>query len=114
MGCSSNGYMINATSCMSQVGMNNRGNFGGEFYVPPLESISCCIEENIKAENSLYDHRNPNNLNTDNNITTNNNKADQSIGGVGNLLHGEAEWDFEELMKDVSSFPYLDFYSGWS
>lgn len=117
MGCSSNGYMINTTSCISQVGMNNCGNFGGEFYVPPLESISCCIEENIKAENSFYDHRNPNNLNANNN-NANNNKVDQNIGGVGNLLQGEeiklGEWDFEELMKDVSSFPYLDFYSSWS
>nr|URY18890.1 MYB protein [Zanthoxylum bungeanum] len=81
---------------MSQNGMNSYG----ELYVPPLE-------ENIKTENS-NDHRNPNS----------NPKADHNIGEVGNLLQGEemklGEWDFEELMKDVSSFPYLDFYSSWS
>nr|URY19007.1 MYB protein [Zanthoxylum bungeanum] len=98
MGCS-NGYM-NTSSCMSQGGMNdNYGNFGGEFYIPPLE------ENIIKTENS-YDHSNPN---------FNNN---QNICGVGNLLQEEeiklGGWVFEELMKDVSSFPYLDFYSSWS
>nr|URY18928.1 MYB protein [Zanthoxylum bungeanum] len=78
------------TSCMSQVGY---GNFGGEFYVPPLENMN------------------------NNSTNTNNNKSDQNISGVGILLQEEiklGEWDFEELMKDVSSFPYLDFYSSWS
>jgi myb proto-oncogene protein len=33
---------------------------------------------------------------------------------MGNLWHGSeelkvGEWDLEELMKDVSAFPFLDF-----
>lgn len=79
------------------------GNFEGELFVPPLESES--IEENIKTDENIYKRitNNNNTLNNTNNINNYNNweGEEQRMG----------EWDLEELMKDVSSLPFLDFHA---
>ncbi|KAL4339629.1 hypothetical protein GQ457_08G001930 [Hibiscus cannabinus] len=87
---------------------------GEELYIPPLETIG----ENLKPENTF-----------DSNVmtaaaattTTNNNNPFSIINNNiksengGSFWLGEelkvGEWDLEELMKDVSSFPFLDFQS---
>lgn len=115
-------YFNNAAGpCMPQIGVSGgddglyggQGMIGGvnvgiegELHVPPLESIS--IEETAKTEYT-YDNNtgkypcNNKNIKAENNI----------VAGVGNVWQGEelnvGEWDLEELMKDVSSFPSLDF-----
>ncbi|KAJ4844005.1 hypothetical protein Tsubulata_010779 [Turnera subulata] len=93
---------------------------GADIYVPPLESIS--VEENAKTTH----HENTNYINGATKLASsivnsisgcnsNNIKAENvdDEGGVGNFWQGEelkvGEWDLEELMKDVSSFPFLDF-----
>lgn len=83
-----------------------------EMFVPPLESIST-TEESYKTDQNSYN-------NIVNNITSivncNNNmiKAENLQGhhGVENFFQTEltaGEWDLDDLMKDVSSFPFLDF-----
>ncbi|GAV59769.1 Myb_DNA-binding domain-containing protein [Cephalotus follicularis] len=114
---SASGY-FNAPSSMPQIGVGidgfyeEHGDFGGELYnIPPLESIS--IDENDKIPNT-YDSNTDNSpcknifINGVNTYNTNNNKT-----GVGNYCQGEelkvGDWDLEELMKDVPSFPFLGF-----
>lgn len=106
-----NGY-FNVPTFMPQVGMDigdgcfgNHGMFGqneGMFF-PPLESIT--IQEN--GENKNIIDRNTYNYNPLNNIS-----KVETMGGFENCFQGEdlkvGEWDLEELMKDVSSFPFLD------
>ncbi|XVF04713.1 hypothetical protein REPUB_Repub05bG0108800 [Reevesia pubescens] len=105
------GY-FNPTSGATQVGVNGDSFYGEnekfgsvdngverEIYVPPLESIG----ENLKTENAF-----------DRNINTN--KAENiASAAIGNFWIGEelkvGEWDLEDLMKDVSSFPFVDFQS---
>lgn len=128
------GYFNNniaASPCMTQMG--NMGGGGGdvffgdsngvlsdvanvgaesELFVPPLESIS--TEESFKSER-IY--TNSNYFNTTNPIigyNNNNNIKAENLGGVGNCFQDQeepimGEWDLEDLMKDVSSFPFLDF-----
>ncbi|KAJ1421995.1 SANT/Myb domain [Sesbania bispinosa] len=78
----------------------------GETYVPSLESVRTISDHNIKVventdtNNSYFD---------DINSIINNNKR---ATGMENLFQEEltmGEWDLEDLMKDVSSFPFLDF-----
>ncbi|GLT82189.1 hypothetical protein SLE2022_005960 [Rubroshorea leprosula] len=102
----SNGYFnIPVGSSMAHVGVTDsfygeNGVFGGVEmgidYVPPLESISI-EEQNPKTENTYV-----------------NNKITENMTGAGNFWVGEetkiGEWDLEDLMKDVSSFPF-DFSS---
>ncbi|PPR97276.1 hypothetical protein GOBAR_AA23401 [Gossypium barbadense] len=86
-----------------------------ELYVPPLESIG----KNLKIENSV--DRNINNgsniINTSGVRSNKNNNMSINIDSddVGSFWIGEelkvGEWDMENLMKDVSSFPFLDFQS---
>ncbi|KAK8345363.1 hypothetical protein V6Z12_A07G143000 [Gossypium hirsutum] len=119
------GY-FDPASCVTQVGVNGESFYGEnemlgtvengaerELYVPPLESIG----ENLKTENTTVDVWNINN-NPFNIINSkNNNSKSDNIGNaaVGNFWIGEeikvGEWDLEDLMKDVSSFPFLDFQS---
>lgn len=124
MGGTSNGHAyMNTTPCMSQAGVDSiefNGNFGGEFYVPPLESIS--IEEKVKSAENYSNDQNRNLSCSNPNFINNTDKADdENIGsGVGNLWQGTGEeiklgeWNLEDLMKDVPAFPFLDFYSSWS
>ena len=113
------GYFNAAPQYMTQVGVSGDGFYGGngvfggvDFglegeFVPPLESIG--IEENIKTENMYKRTMNGNTLNNMNNY---HNRA-ENLARVGNYCEGEelrmGEWDLEELMKDVPSFPLLDF-----
>ncbi|XVF47395.1 hypothetical protein PTKIN_Ptkin03bG0105600 [Pterospermum kingtungense] len=117
------GY-FNQASCVTQVGINNGDSLYGEnemfgcvengvereLYVPPLESIG----ENLKTETEDTSDRN---INNPFDIINNNNNKSENIGGaaVGNFWLGEelkvGEWELEDLMKDVSSFPFLDFQS---
>ncbi|XP_061337945.1 transcription factor MYB83-like [Gastrolobium bilobum] len=103
---SAGGYFNGTTgACFSQSGGDNKGSyiengvFGSvnigvevDLFVPPLENSTCKKETN----NTYFDD---------------NNRAENRVG-VENLFEEEltmGEWDFEELMKDVSSFPFLDF-----
>ncbi|KAK8545071.1 hypothetical protein V6N13_066383 [Hibiscus sabdariffa] len=90
---------------------------GEELYIPPLETIG----ENLKPENTFDSNAmtaaaattttNNNNNNNPFSIINNNIKSENG----GSFWLGEelkvGEWDLEELMKDVSSFPFLDFQS---
>ncbi|KAK6937129.1 SANT/Myb domain [Dillenia turbinata] len=113
---------MNTNGAPASVGLfGENGTFGaeGELFVPPLESANF---EYVKNENT-YDDRNTNTNNClfsnadsiiSNNSNNNVNKVDQLNSGVGNnWVGGEdlriGEWDFEDLMRDVSSFPFLDF-----
>ncbi|KDP22089.1 hypothetical protein JCGZ_25920 [Jatropha curcas] len=122
-------FFNNAPACTTQIGVNgedlygNQGIFGsvnigieGDLHVPPLESTS--IEENTKIDNmygNKYQHGNVNRIGSNcNNSNNNGNNAENFGAGIGNLWQGDlkvGEWDLEELMKDVSSFPFLDFSS---
>lgn len=95
----------------------------GELCVPPLESAS--LEEINAPNNITHINTSGNHYNNDNNInfntipttiptTTNNiNVQRDNIGEDGNHWEGEnlriREWDLEDLMQDISSYPLLDF-----
>ncbi|KAJ7947557.1 MYB transcription factor [Quillaja saponaria] len=78
----------------------------GEMFVPSLESV------NPKIEN-VCDKKTDNNYFTDINTVINNcNNNKNKVERVGNYLQEEltmGEWDFEDLMKGVSSFHFPDF-----
>ncbi|WOH08743.1 hypothetical protein DCAR_0728190 [Daucus carota subsp. sativus] len=92
-------------------GISGNGNFGGnigmdcELHVPPLENINI-------AENLGCDEVNKSNAIYSNSL--NNSSKVETIGGNGNYWEGDelrvGEWDFEELMRDVSFLPALDFH----
>ncbi|XP_022756264.1 transcription factor MYB46-like [Durio zibethinus] len=119
------GY-FNQASCVTQVGVNGDSFyaeneiFGSvdngverELYVPPLESIG----ENLKTENTFDRNINDPFTLINSSSGNNNNNRSENIASVavGNFWLGEelkvGEWDLEDLMKDVSSFPFLDFQS---
>lgn len=124
--------------CLTQVGFEG-GFYGehgiyqsgliggeGELLVPPLVSISS--EDNTitnnKSGNYTNDNHNNRNSNYTNTTTTtptpttnnNNNKGDDMVGN-GNYWGGEnirmGEWDLDDLMGNISSFPFLDFQVEW-
>ncbi|KAA8528090.1 hypothetical protein F0562_035041 [Nyssa sinensis] len=121
------GYANAVPPCTAQLGLTgngfygNHGSFGGgnigaegELFIPPLESVS--IEESFKTED--FTDRNPNshphdNMNSSINHCNNINKV-ENVAEFENHWEGDdlrvGEWDLEELMKDVSSFPFLDHY----
>ncbi|CAL5423854.1 unnamed protein product [Camellia sinensis] len=91
-----------------------------ELFVPPLESVS--IEETKSSinRNTYNNNNNNNNNNPINNISNsvinhcNNNSKVENMEGFESCWQGGedlkvGEWDLEELMRDVSSFPFLDF-----
>lgn len=90
----------------------------GEQFFPALESIRTG-ENSTKTLENTFD-RNPNNNNNSYNniiINSNNNNTSNKVEnmvGVGNFWEGEdlriGEWNLEDLMRDVSSFPFLDFH----
>ncbi|CAN1158216.1 Transcription factor MYB83 [Linum perenne] len=81
-----------------------------ELQVPPLETISGIEEHNngnINMTNSNTNNKYPfvnsnNNIKEESNFWQGDEDHQQQLNKVG-------EWDFEELMKDVSCFPFLDF-----
>ena len=127
------GYEFNgAPPCMThQVGVNSsdhglygpEGIFGGvNVGIPPLESVSC-MEENAKSQ-TIQDHNSTDkhpyssyvsSLNKNCNSTDHNKTDNNAAAEMGNFWHGEelkvGEWDLEELMRDVSACPSLDFQS---
>ncbi|KAA8549745.1 hypothetical protein F0562_001237 [Nyssa sinensis] len=126
-GSTANGYFNVAPPCTTQLGSSTdngfygyQGNFGvgnigveEELFVPPLESIS--IGESVETKNCA--NRNTN-YNPNNNIHgiinhCNNNNQVENMAEYGNHWEGidlrVGEWDLEELMKDVSSFPFPDY-----
>ncbi|XP_011006199.1 PREDICTED: transcription factor MYB46-like isoform X1 [Populus euphratica] len=131
---SASGYEFNgAPPCMThQVGVNSsdhglygpEGIFGGvNVGIPPLESVSC-MEENAKSQTIQDDSTDKHpyssyvisSLNKNcNSTSTDHNKTDNAAAEMGNFWHGEelkvGEWDLEELMRDVSACPSLDFQS---
>ncbi|KAJ6385233.1 hypothetical protein OIU77_028424 [Salix suchowensis] len=131
-GTGASGYdPISAPPCVAQVGVLGGGDHG--FYgegifeginveIPPLESVSC-MEENARTQNTQddntdkYSYCSPVNslYHKTCNIASNNNKTDNiAADHTGSFWQGEelkvGEWDLEELMKDVSAFPFLDFH----
>ncbi|KAK7341639.1 hypothetical protein VNO80_24576 [Phaseolus coccineus] len=101
--------------------LQNGGVFGsvnigaeGDMYVPPLESVSTTSDHNLKVESTCNTDTNNSYFDDINSVILNNcsNKRAENRAGVENLFQEEltmGEWDLEELMKDVSSFPFLDF-----
>ncbi|KAF5198007.1 Transcription factor myb83 [Thalictrum thalictroides] len=117
--------LFNVSACMTQVGIGdglfygNHGIIGGggnnigldqsELFIPSLECIS--IEEENNTTDNTFEKTNNNNLLNNINIINNNNN--NNFVESGNYWGGEnlrmGEWDMEELLEDVSSFPFLDF-----
>lgn len=117
------GYYNNGTPCTTQVGSVGGENCGfgettigvfgveEEIFVPPLESVSTTDQDqNLKTETIFYDHNNY--------YSNSNNIKGENMMGVGNYFEDDqdqeltmGEWDLEDLMKDVSSFPFLDYQS---
>ncbi|KAE8726730.1 Myb-related protein Hv33 [Hibiscus syriacus] len=84
-----------------------------ELYIPPLENVG----ERRKAENTFDSDIITTAVTTTNNNINNNPFSIKSENitaspAMGNFWLGEelkvGEWDLEDLMKDVSSFPFLD------
>ncbi|KAJ0021119.1 hypothetical protein Pint_31081 [Pistacia integerrima] len=131
---STSSYMMDALphnnqGVLNMFGNNSRGNWNHhhhqqEMYVPPLMESIGSMEENVNVKiennhNNSYEHENNNGLINNMNYNNNNNNKGENLGGVGSFWQGSSEeikfgeWDLEELMKDVSSFPsnFLDIYS---
>ncbi|KAJ0037444.1 hypothetical protein Pint_24014 [Pistacia integerrima] len=87
----------------------------GDLSLPPLESRSSVEENNINAaKNNNNNHYNNNSC--FNNTTPDLDQQGFKVGdmfGLENNWQGEnlrvGEWDFEGLMDNLSSFPFLDF-----
>ncbi|XP_054813759.1 transcription factor MYB46-like [Prosopis cineraria] len=82
----------------------------GELFVPPLESVNNPITDNLQK----LENRDTNVNSYFDNINSIVNNCNNNRGGVEDLFQEEltlGEWDLEDLMKDVSSFPFLDFSS---
>ncbi|OIV99411.1 hypothetical protein TanjilG_17221 [Lupinus angustifolius] len=108
-----NGAIDNNKEFYLENGVFGSVNFGpeGDMFVPPLESVGTTCDYNLKVENAC------NNIDTNNsyhNSCNNKIRGENIRDGVENLFQEElamGEWDLEELMKDVSSYPFLDFSS---
>ncbi|KAL5719687.1 hypothetical protein ACHQM5_012435 [Ranunculus cassubicifolius] len=120
---------LNAPSCMNGVGMGegyygNHGMMGGvnnnhmgvdqsEIFLPSLESISLEENTNTIVTNNTIEKTTNNSLITNINIINNNNNNIDHLVESGVYWGGEnlrmGEWDMEDLLEDVSSFPFLDF-----
>lgn len=85
----------------------------GELFVPPLET-----EESFKTDQRIYNTNYFNNINNmaSNKINNSDNIKTENLGGgvedcfqedQDQLIMGD--WDFDDLMKDVSSIPFLDY-----
>nr|WRO64712.1 MYB transcription factor protein [Rosa persica] len=125
------GYYNNGNPCTAQIGSSvgsgaddcgfeeNIEAFGNvnigveeDIFVPPLESVSTTDQhQNLKTETIFYDNNNY--YSNSNNII-----KGENMVGVGNYFEDDqdqgltmGEWDLEDLMKDVSSFPFPDYQS---
>lgn len=114
--------LFNMSPTLAQFGTGN-GVFGSDYGIldpnnmglerdlslPPLESRS------IEEDNGPIDRKSNNNHFNNGcfNSTDQSVKAENNMFGFGNHGQGEnlnmGEWDFEGLMQDLSSFPFLDF-----
>ncbi|KAG1367056.1 putative Transcription factor MYB83 [Cocos nucifera] len=85
------------------------GGGGCELFIPPLESAS--TEENGTSNNNTRNISEPyHSSNNDVNKINSDNAVGSGIYWQGGNMKME-EWDFEDLMKDVTSFPFLDFHA---
>jgi len=97
-------YMTHQIGVCGDSFHGGNGVFGldGDLFVPPLESV--CIEEEAKSTENAYKK-----------AMINNNRSTENLARVGNYWEVEelrmGEWDLEELMNDVPSFPLLGFPS---
>ncbi|XP_044480115.1 transcription factor MYB46-like [Mangifera indica] len=111
----SSSYMGDALSHNKQGVLNMFGNYLSgnwnhhqqEIYVPPLMDSISSMEENVNVK-----EEDNHNISYDSNMNNNNNNnKGENLDGVGSFWQGSSEenkfgeWDLEELMKDVSSFP---------
>jgi myb proto-oncogene protein len=91
---------------------NNMG-LERDLSLPPLESRSN-IEENNIAQPVDMKSNNNNHFNNGCFNNTDHSFKVENMFGFGNHAQGESlkmgEWDFEGLMQDLSSFPFLDFH----
>ncbi|KAL2332169.1 hypothetical protein Fmac_019750 [Flemingia macrophylla] len=85
----------------------------GDMFVPPLENVSASVNNHNNL--SITCNRETNNSYFDDISTILNNYnvgIAENKAGVENLFQEElatGEWDFGEFMKDISSFPFVDF-----
>ncbi|XP_010909169.1 transcription factor MYB83 [Elaeis guineensis] len=103
-----NGY-YGSHGMMMEGGLMGGG--GCEIFIPPLESTS--IEENGTSNNNARNISDPYHVHSSNN-DVNKINSDNAVGSAiywqgGNMKM--EEWDFEDLMKDATSFPFLDFHA---
>lgn len=130
MSCANAGTYFDAQPFTTQAAMSGTvdyednpifgGNLGGEpsFFVPPL--VTTNIEKSVVSTTGDIVNRNSNSntLNSSSYMASNgnnnsniNNKV-ENMAGSGSYWEGEelrvGEWDLEELMTDVSSFPFSD------
>lgn len=88
---------MNVDGCMV---VGRGGSHGHDIFMPPLENVN--IEEHLtdneRANANQKDLLNRVSSDHNNNNNNNNNNVDKM-----------GEWDLEELMRDVSSFPFLEF-----
>ncbi|CAA2962246.1 transcription factor MYB46-like [Olea europaea subsp. europaea] len=118
------GSYFDVQPCNAQGGMfGGNIDFEGQFMVPPFGSVN--IEQSGKMGNSVeksnanvmnnmnslinYNQFNNNNNNINNKVEENNVRIEGLCWEGDELRMAMGEWDLEELMKDVSSFPFLDF-----
>ncbi|KAL3529863.1 hypothetical protein ACH5RR_009185 [Cinchona calisaya] len=131
-GTSARTTYFNAQPCITQANMSGTvyyedgpifgGNLGGEgsLFVPPLQTVN--VQKTASTMGNFVDRTSNNNRvdnrsnlinNCNNNGNSNNNNKVENMAGFGSYWEGEelrvGEWDLEELMKDVSSFPLPDF-----
>ncbi|KAI4334579.1 hypothetical protein L6164_019252 [Bauhinia variegata] len=112
------GGFFNVTGpCFTESGVDNNGFYlengvlGSVNIGPEGDLLVPSATDNPKVE--IASNRDTNNSYFD--IINKNHRAENNRGGVENLFQDQeltvGEWDLEDLMKDVSSFPFLDFSS---
>ncbi|CAI9778257.1 unnamed protein product [Fraxinus pennsylvanica] len=118
------GSYFDVQPCNAQGGMfGGNIDFEGHFMVPPLENMNTELcgkmgnfveRSNANVMNNMnsitnYNQCNNNKDNINNKLVENNVKIEGLCWEGDELRTAMGEWDLEELMKDVSSFPFLDF-----
>ena len=105
------------TSCMTQIGMveghqgnygtlepNNKMGLGRDFSLPSLESRSIesdSVPIDVKSHNNHFNYGSFNNTDK-----IQGSKVEDLIGFAN---HGQGEFYLENLMQDITSFPFLEF-----
>ncbi|CAJ1978148.1 unnamed protein product [Sphenostylis stenocarpa] len=106
------------TSCMTQIGMvdghqgkygtlepNNKMGLGRDFSLPSLESRRSIESDSVPID--VKSHNNHFNYGSFNNTDKIQGSKVEDLIGFGN--HGQGEFFLENLMQDITSFPFLDF-----